>query len=161
MSPTLRLVLCHLRLAFQALFPSPQLSVEPEELEEFKLGGRYFGVMTRIAAQRGTSVGTVSAVAHGKLKSKSILAALRAEMKTAEHNPPVKRARKQRSVPFSPEELSEFSHGKYRGLQVGVARSLGVGECRVHEVIHGRLTSARILAEVKAGIKRIDAERGL
>jgi hypothetical protein len=133
--------------------------LSPEELKEFNRGGRYHGLMGKVAKQCGTRVGTVSSVAHGKIQSRRIIAALRAGMNTFTAGPTAgQRPKATKSVHFSEDVILQFTTGKYRGTVVRVARDLCVGRCRVSEVLHGRGQSARIIAALKSEIARIDAE---
>jgi hypothetical protein len=138
--------------------PIPTSALSQEELEEFRNRGRYFGLMGDVAEQFGTRIGTVSSVAHGKLKSKKILAALRTGMNTYTSGPKAGRPPQKKVVHFSEEVILQFTCGKYRGSLVRIARALCVGRSRVSEVLHGRGQSRRIVAALKSEITRIDAE---
>ena len=144
-----------------APIPSPKrhIGLSPDEIEEFKSRGRYHGIASKVARDLGTKPATVSTVAHGKLKSTRILAALRAEMKRADGETPVKNVRKQTTSPFTSEDLCKFRTGRYRGLATRVARSLGISKSTASQVIRGNTTSAYIVAGVRAEVERIDAER--
>jgi len=128
-----------------------------KERRQFGLGGRYYGVQSKVRARLNVSPDAVSCVVRGETCSRSILAALREEMKEADSAPaafPDPSAR-----PFSKEERNLFSRGrKYFGVYGRVASRFKVQRVTVYSAAAGHHRSERILAAIRAEMARVDAE---
>ncbi len=120
---------------------------------EFRNGGRYFGLMTRVAKELGVQPATVEYVSRGAAISHRILNAIVAEIRRVDSDPNAS------PLPLSSEEHAEFSRGgRYYGVSARVSKSLGMLNSNMHRALRGKTRSPRILAAVRTEMARVDAE---
>lgn len=150
------------------------IDIDPSIRLQFRSGGKYNGTLRRIARDLNFGRSHVERVFHGATRSHIVANAIIEAISEMEgpdglHNlislrpapprsPRPKRTSAPSRPPFSEAELKLFRNKPYRGIQKGIVASLGVSETLVQQVIHGHARSARVLAEFKSAIKRVDAE---
>jgi hypothetical protein len=120
---------------------------------EFKKGGKYFGVYSRVGSLLGITASGVRMVANGRAKSQRVTDALYEERRRVDSLPC--QPQEERLDLITPEERRLFS-GKYSGIYKHVAATLGCSDAWVYEVARGRFYSAPVLAALRAFMSTVD-----
>jgi hypothetical protein len=138
-----------------------------DELAEFHIGGRYFGIPTRVAKRLGISRSSVLNVTRGVWPGHDVLPALRAEMAIVDAalnaGPDAPNAGP--DAPLTQAEKAQFgTGGKYYGVYAEVSRYLKQNPSAVHHAASNsspRRTLRAIrdaMATRDAEMSRVDAE---
>jgi uncharacterized small protein (DUF1192 family) len=131
--------------------PGPLQNIDRKE---FRNGGRYHGLLTRVAKTLGVSPSSVQLSSRGACHSKRIIDAIVAEIRRTDaelENSPL-------PVPLTALERAEFSFGgKYYGVSGRVAKSLGMLNSNMHRIVRGKLRTPRVLAALRKEMARVDA----
>jgi hypothetical protein len=136
------------------------LVVPPDILRGFLPGGKYRGMVSRLALQLEVTQLSIRAVLHGRQRSERIASALLAEIALIDGTEIASESitsSDNRFQPFTKAQIVEFkSGGRYRGLQQRVAKNLGINDGSISCIVHGKTYSSRVAEALKAEIRKID-----
>ena len=121
---------------------------------EFRCGGRYFGLLSRVASRLQVSPSYVAHVFNGSMESQRILRAIAEEVRNVDAT-----FKEIDQDILTHDERSQFGPGgRYRGIGAEVGRKLGVNSGTVMLVARGRHKSKRIMCAIREEMKRVDCD---